>query len=150
VNDRLRAFLKRHRRIGIDTSPFIYQVEDHPAYAPLSDTLFDWVAAGRSVAVTSTLTITEVLTLPYREERPDVADGIFSLLIQLVNIEWLSPSIGIADRAARARATYQLRTVDAVQLATSLTSGATGLVTNDKDFRRVTDLEVLVLDDLLD
>jgi predicted nucleic acid-binding protein len=149
VNERLLAFLDRHRRIGIDTSPFVYQVEDHPAYAPIADALFRWVAAGHSVAVTSTLTITEVLTLPYRQARPGVADGIFSVLLQMENIEWLSPSIGVADRAARARAAYQLRTVDAIQVATAITGGATGLVTNDQDFRRVTDLEVLMLDDLL-
>lgn len=38
---------------------------------------------------------------------------------------------------------------DAVQLATAITAGATGFITNDKDFRRVTDLDVLMLDDLL-
>jgi predicted nucleic acid-binding protein len=40
--------------------------------------------------------------------------------------------------------------VDAIQVATAITGGATGLVTNDQDFRRVTDLEVLMLDDLLE
>ena len=149
MNGRLVAYLERHRRIGIDTSLFVYQIEDHPAYAPVSDALFRWVATGRSVGVTSTLTIAEVLTLPYRQGRSGVGDRIFSLLIQMANIEWLSPSIGIADRAARARAVYRLRTVDALQLATALTAGATGLITNDKHFRRITDLEILLLDDLL-
>ena len=149
MNDRLTAFFRRHRRVGIDTSPFIYQTEDHPAYGPVSNALFRWIADGRSVGITSTLTVTEVLAFPYRQAPPGMADDILGILIQMVNIEWLSPSIGIADRAAHARAAYQLRTVDAIQLATALTGRATGLVTNDQHFRRVTDLEVLMLDDLL-
>lgn len=148
MNGVLTAFLRRHRRVGVDTSPFIYQTEDHPAYGPLSNALFRWIAAGRSVGITSTLTVTEVLALPYRQAPPGVADDILGILIQMVNIEWLSPSIGIADRAARARAVYKLRTPDAIQLATAITAGATGFITNDKDFRRVTDVEILILDDL--
>jgi predicted nucleic acid-binding protein len=93
--------------------------------------------------------MSELLVMPYRPRRPDLADRIISTAIQMANIEWLSPSLGVAERAARARARYALRTPDAVQLATAITANATGFITNDKDFRRVTDLEVLILDDLL-
>ncbi len=146
---RLQNFLRRHRRIGIDTSPFIYHVENHPIYSASSLALFRGIARGTAVGVTSTLTMTELLVLPYRSERPDAAHNAFSAIVQMANIEWLSPSLGVADRAARARARYGLRTLDAIQLATALTAGATGLVTNDKDFQRVRDLEVLILDDLI-
>lgn len=145
---RLLAFLRRHRRVGIDTSPFIYEAESHPTYAVPADRLFRWIAGGASVGVTSTLTMTELLVMPYREA-PDTSDAMFTRAIQLPNIEWVSPSIGLADRAARARVAYGLRTLDAIQLATAATSGATGFVTNDKTFRRVTELEVLILDDLV-
>lgn len=145
----LQAFLRRHQRIGIDTSPFTYHVENHATYSTASDRLFRWIANGGSVGITSTLTMTEVLVLPYREQRADAAENNFSTLIQMGNIEWTSPSLGVADRAARARAVYRLRTLDALQLATALTGQATGFITNDKAFRRVTDLEVLLLDDLL-
>jgi predicted nucleic acid-binding protein len=146
---RVLAFLRRHPRVGLDTSPFIYHVESHPTYGAASNRLFQWFAAGRGVAITSTLTMTEVLTKAYRDQRLDAADRMFSTLVQLPNIEWLSPSLGVAERAARARAAHQLRTLDAIQLATALTAGATGFVTNDQYFRRVIDVEVLMLDDLL-
>lgn len=87
--------------------------------------------------------------MAYRQGRPDLADRMFSTAIQMANIEWLSPSHGVAERAARARARYALRTPDAIQLATAITAGATGFITNDKDFRRVTDIDVLILDDLV-
>jgi predicted nucleic acid-binding protein len=146
---KLQGFLRRHRRIGIDTSPFIYHVENHPTYSAASDHVFRWLLTEGSVGITSTLTMTEVLVLPYREARADAAESVFSRLIQMGNIEWISPSLGIADRAARARAVHGLRTLDAIQLATALTGLATGFVTNDKAFSRVTDLEVLRLDQIV-
>jgi predicted nucleic acid-binding protein len=146
---RLPAFLRRHHRVGIDTSPFIYAAEDHPTYSVPSDYLFRWLAAGRSIGVTSTLTMTELLVLPHRDQSPGAADSMFSTAIQMGNIEWLSPSLGVADRAARVRAAYRLRTLDAIQLATAVTAQATGFITNDKAFTKVTDLEVLLLDELV-
>jgi predicted nucleic acid-binding protein len=147
---RLDAFLRRHRRIAIDTSPFIYHIEPHPLYFPAADRLFRWVAGGGATGTTSTLTITEVLVMPYRAARAEVADGTFTAMIAVPNIEWISPSLGIADRAAHARAKYGLRTLDAIQLATAMVSGATGFVTNDKSFRRVKDIDVLLLDDVVE
>lgn len=146
----LHAFLRTHRRIGIDTSPFIYHVENHPTYSVPSTRLFDWVARGRTVGIISTLTMTELLVLHYRSERPDAALNTFSAIIQMGNIEWQSPSLGIADRAAQARARYGLRTLDAIQLATAFAGQATGFVTNDKSFRRVKDIDVLLLDEVLE
>ena len=146
---RLQAFLRRHHRVGIDTSPFIYAAEDHPSYSVPSEYLFRWIANGRSLGVTSTLTMTELLVLPHRDRSPEAADSMFSTAIQIGNIEWLSPSLGVADRAARARAAYRLRTLDAIQLASALTAEATGFITNDKSFQPVTDLEVLLLDELV-
>jgi predicted nucleic acid-binding protein len=146
---RLRAFLHRHRRLGVDTSAFIYHLEANPTYLPLTERLFAWIAREHGQAVTSTLTMTELLVLPYRSERPDAAASIFAAAVQMPNIEWISPSLGIAGLAARARALYRLRTLDAIQLATTIDGGADGFVTNDADFRRVRDVEVLILDDLL-
>ena len=146
---RLGAFLRRHPRIGLDTSVFIYHVETNERYLPLTTRLFEWIAAERSIGVTSTLTMTELLVLPYKADRGDAAESVYSRAVQMPNLEWVSPTLGVASMAARARAHYRLRTLDAVQVATALETGATGLVTNDADFRRVTDLDILILDDLL-
>jgi predicted nucleic acid-binding protein len=51
---------------------------------------------------------------------------------------------------AHLRAEYNLRTPDAIQAATALSCGATGFVSNDAGFRRVTGLDIMVLDDLLE
>jgi predicted nucleic acid-binding protein len=62
----LRAFLARHRRIALDTSVFIYYLEANPSYVDLAGEVFAWLERSPNTAVTSTLTMTELLVHPYR------------------------------------------------------------------------------------
>ena len=54
----------------------------------------------------------------------------------------------MAEYAARIRATYGFRLPDAIRIAFALEAGCQAIVCNDRSMRRVTDLEVLILDDL--
>ena len=55
----------------------------------------------------------------------------------------------VLEEAANLRATLGLRTPDAIHLATALLNGCALLVTNDRAFRRVPDLAVTVLSELV-
>jgi len=147
--ERLRAFLRRHQRIALDTSVFIYQLEPNPKYFAYSDPVFSWLERPGSSATTSTLTMTELLVLPYREGNEQRADGFYALLSTYTNLDWIAPNLEIADLAARIRASHRLRTPDALQAATATHSQSTGLITNDAVFERVEGFETLVLDQLL-
>ena len=147
--DRLRAFLRRHRRIGLDTSVFIYQLEDNSHYVGLTDCVFSWLERPHVMAITSTMTMTELLVQPYRDD-PDErrVDEIYSLLSTYPNIEWIGPDLQIADAAARLHARHRLRTPAALQAATAARAGATGFLTNDPAFERVESFDTLILDEL--
>lgn len=147
--DRLRVFLRRHRRIALDTSVFIYQLEANARYLPITDHVFSWLERPDSKAVTSTITMTELLVQPYRDDDVQRVDEFYGLLSTYPNLDWIAPDLGIADLAARLRAGHRLRTPDALQAATALHAHATGLITNDPVFTRVATLETLVLDRLL-
>lgn len=147
--DPLRAFLRRHRRIALDTTVFIYQLEANARYLALTDQIFTWVERPGGKAVTSTITMTELLVQPYRAADQQQADEFYVLLSTYPNLEWTAPNLEIADRAAKLRAVHRLRTPDALQAATAVHAGATGLVTNDPVFERVKDFETLLLDKLL-
>ncbi|HWB82547.1 MAG TPA: PIN domain-containing protein [Bryobacteraceae bacterium] len=147
--DRLRAFLRRHRRIALDTSVFIYQLEANSQYLALTERIFAWVEQADSRAVTSTITMTELLVQPYRDSDEQRVDQFFSLLSTYPHLEWIGPDLGIADLTARLRATHRLRTPDAIQAATAMQWGATALLTNDAVFERVTEMETLVLEKLV-
>ena len=145
----LRAFLRRHRRIALDTSVFIYQLEANARYLALTDQIFTWIERPGGKAVTSTITMTELLVQPYRIADHQQADEFYVLLSTYPNLEWIAPNLEIADRAAKLRALHGLRTPDALQAATAVHAGATGLVTNDPVFERVKDFETLLLDKIL-
>jgi predicted nucleic acid-binding protein len=145
----LRAFLRRHRRIALDTSVFIYQLEANARYLALTDQIFTWIERPGGKAVTSTITMTELLVPPYRAADQQQADEFYVLLSTYPNLEWIAPNLEIADRAAQLRALHGLRTPDALHSATAVHAGATGLVTNDPVFERVKDFETLLLDKLL-
>lgn len=147
--DPLRAFLRRHRRIALDTSVFIYQLEANARYLALTDQIFIWIERPGGKAVTSTITMTELLVQPYRAADQQQADEFYVLLSTYPNLEWIAPNLEIADRAAKLRAVHGLRTPDALQAATAVHAGATGFVTNDPVFERVIDFETLLLDKLL-
>lgn len=147
--ERLRAFLGRHRRIALDTSIFIYQLETNPRYLALTDHIFSWLERPRSTAVTSTITMTELLVQPYRDSDEQRVDEFYGLLSTYPNLDWLAPNLEIADLAARIRAIHRLRTPDALQAATAVQAEATGLITNDPVFERVKDFETLILERLL-
>jgi uncharacterized protein len=147
--DPLRVFLRRHRRIALDTSVFIYQLEANARYLALTDHIFTWIERPGGKAVTSTITMTELLVQPYRAADQQQADEFYVLLSTYPNLEWIAPNLEIADRAAQVRAIHGLRTPDALHAATAIHAGATGFVTNDPIFERVKDFETLHLDKLL-
>ena len=132
--------------LGLDTSPFIYHLETHPRYGPAAATLFEWLEERGSSAVTSTVTMTELLVHPSRTDDVDRVNRIYAFASTYPNLGWLPTTLDIADEAARLRAKYGLRTPDAIQVATALSAGATGFVGNDRGFTRVADLEILLLD----
>ncbi len=146
---RLDSFLARHARIGLDTAPLIYHLEGDRRYVDATTRLFTWLQGPGASAVTSTLTLTELLVQPYRLKDPERIKLAFAVTALFKRLDWVPPTIPIADRAARLRAEHRLRTPDAIQLATAAVSGATGFVTNDLGFRKIDELEILLLDDLL-
>ena len=149
VERRLGGILRRHRRIALDASVFIYQLEASPKYLPLTKIVFSWLELPGSMAVTSTITMTELLVVPYRERDAQLVDDFNGLLSTFPNLDWIAPNLEIADLAARIRADYGLKTPDALQAATAIEAQATAFVTNDRIFERVDSFETVILDRLL-
>jgi len=147
--DRLRQFLRRHRRIAFDTSIFIYQLEANPRYVTLTDAVFAWVERAGHEAVTSTITMTELLVPSYRDKDEHKVDEYYGLLSTYPNLRWIPPDLETADAAARLRAGYHLRTPDALQAATALQAHATGFLTNDPIFARIQEFKAAILDQFL-
>ena len=146
---RLRAFLKGRKAIAVDSSVFIYQLEKNSHYFSLTDEIFAFLEGAGRVAITSTLTLTEVTVPTYMgtdKRTPTLMQGLLSTYPGFV---WVPPSMEIAAEAARLRADYKFKTPDAIHAATAIVEGVRGFITNDIVFRRMGELETLILNDLL-
>jgi predicted nucleic acid-binding protein len=146
---KLEEFLRQHRKIGLDTSVFIFQVEENPRYLELVNPIFVWLEGSKAQAVTSTITMLELLVQPYRLSDIDRVNKFYALLSTYPHLQWTAPTLEISDLAAQLRAEYHLRTPDALQAATALACQATGFISNDPVLQRVVGLEVVILDKLL-
>jgi predicted nucleic acid-binding protein len=142
----LRRLLRGHRRIALDASVFIYQLEANARYLGLTDAVFSWIEQAGHEAITSTITMTELLVPSYRDGDEEKVDEFYGLLTTYPNLLWIAPALEVADVAARFRATYRLRTPDALQAATAVRAKATGFITNDPVFTRIKEFETAVLD----
>lgn len=80
------AFLRQHRRIALDTNVFIYQLERNTRYLPLTNKIFSWLDLPDSEAITSTITMTELLVQPLREGDGTRADSYHGLLSKHPNL----------------------------------------------------------------
>jgi len=134
----------------VDTRPFIYHLDAHLRYGPAAAALFEWLERRGSSGVTSTITMTELLVHPYRNNDINRVNTIYALTSTYPHLSWVPPTLALADQAARLRAKYGLRTPDAIQVATAISAGATGFVGNDNGFKRVTEVEILLLDDVVE
>jgi predicted nucleic acid-binding protein len=56
--------------------------------------------------------------------------------------------LNIADHAVDLRAKHQFKTPDAIQLGTAVACGADYIITNNKDWRRFKEIQILLVSDL--
>ena len=89
--------LARHRLVAVDTCVFIYLMERNPRYFNAASAIFESIESGKSPAATSTVVLTEILAQPYRNENLAQAEAFYGLLTTLPNLEWVPPSLRIAN-----------------------------------------------------
>lgn len=136
--------------VALDTAPFIYFIEDHPRFGPLVERLLVDADRGARLVVTSALTLLEVLVVPYRAGDVALAERYEAILSRSRGVRLVEVDHAQLRTAAQLRATYRVRTPDALQLAAALTQRCTAFVTNDRAMPRVPGLKVLQLGDFVE
>jgi predicted nucleic acid-binding protein len=134
--------------VYLDTNLFIYAMEGLPPVASKLATLFHRFDRGELHAVTSELSLAEVLVKPIREHMTAIRDQYERMISPSPSLDVVSVNREILLAAATLRATSSLKLPDAVHAATSITRGCTTYLTNDHRFATIPDLPVLMLADL--
>ncbi|MEA5619419.1 PIN domain-containing protein [Cronbergia sp. UHCC 0137] len=135
--------------VGLDTAPLIYFIEENPHYLQITDAFFTAMYRGEFSVVTSVLTISEVLVYPLRQRNTTLAQQYRDILFNSQGLTTVEVLPNIAENAAKLRADYNLRTPDAIQMATAIYGGASFLLTNDIRLPSLPGLTVLVLNQLM-
>lgn len=97
----------------------------------------------------SELLLLEVLVKPIQRHDLLLETAFRQLLTETRELSLLPITRAVLDSAGRLRAEYGARTPDAIHLATALLAGCSFVVTNDIAWRRVPEINVVVLDDYL-
>ncbi len=134
--------------IFIDTAPFIYFFEKHDRYFHHMARFFDQVYETNCQVITSIITYIELTTQPARLGNDKLVRKYGDYLGNSENISTFPLDIKIADFAVQMRAKYQLKTPDAIQLGTALACGADYVLTNDRAWQQVTEVDLLLVDEL--
>ena len=104
--------------------------------------------AGALQAVTSVISLVEVLVLPIRFANDVLQKQYTDLLLQSVHFETRAVTVDAAQIAGDLRARYNLRTPDALQVAVAIAAGCQAFLTNDTTLKRVSEISILVMDEL--
>jgi predicted nucleic acid-binding protein len=134
--------------LAFDTAVFIYFIEEHPRFLQVLDPIFAAVDAGRLPAITSSLTLLEVLVVPYRVGNIPLAERYEQVLTRSLGLRLVEIDRAQLRAAAQLRAVHpSLRTPDAFQISAALSGGCAALLTNDRDLPAVPGLRILQLED---
>lgn len=140
----------RGLRICLDTAPIIYFIEKSHRYLDIVRPIFLEIDAGKMEAITSTITLLEVLVRPFKTKNEILAERYRDILLYSEGLTAFEVFHEVSEMSSKLRAKYSIKTPDAIQLAVGILYGAVKFVTNDPALKKVSDIDVLILDDFLE
>ena len=131
--------------VYLDSMIYIYHFEKNPYYFKLTHSLFTKIQERKILCMASALLLTEVLTKPKKENNLYLAHFYKTFIKN--NIEIIDFDSELAEKAASIRAQYNLKTPDAIHLATALEGDADFFITNDLKMKNIENLMIMNLKD---
>jgi predicted nucleic acid-binding protein len=132
------SMIPKGSRVLLDTVALIYFLEENARYSKKAEKIFGRIESGELQGVMANLVFAELLVPLYRSGDPQAAVGLSNRLINFRNLEVITLTTEISREAARLRADYGLRTPDAIHGATAIITQASGILTNDKRLKVLT------------
>jgi predicted nucleic acid-binding protein len=130
--------LPNDQQYTLDTVTIIYFLEHHPKYYQIAKDIFKKIEDGNISANMSTLVFAELLVPAFKYGEDKRAKKVMHILSNFPNLEIIPLTAEISIAAAQLRASHSLRTPDAIHAATAMESKTRGIITNDKEFQKLT------------
>ncbi|AGL01681.1 type II toxin-antitoxin system VapC family toxin [Desulfoscipio gibsoniae] len=144
----IEQLLRDVEKVALDTNIIIYLLEQNHQFFTAARDIFDLIESGSVRGITSALSLTEVLTKPYKTGDYTLANEYKLLFRYFPNFCILDVNAVVSERAAWLRARYGLKTPDAIFAATALVGEADVFISNDSDLYKVDELKVINLNNL--
>ena len=112
--DEFSKRLAKAKVIGLDTSIFIYFLEDNAQYGPLAQVTINGIEKGKWQGVTSTITLMEITVRPWQLGRESAAREYEAVLVHFPNLSIVDVNRNVARAAAQLRAKYNVAPPDAL------------------------------------
>ena len=135
--------------VFFDSPPFVYVFEEKQPYKKLLEPVFLAVDSGAIHAVSTLVTMSEVMTIPYRYGQWELIKKYSEVFGRSSNVNVLSLTWEVADLTAQVRGKYRLKTPDAIQWATATLNEVDYFLTNDQGFKILNDNRILIIDEYL-
>ncbi len=133
------------RNVYLDANIFIYTLEGMEPWANLLSDVFAGLTTGELSAVTCSLSLSECLVMPFKQNKNDLVAVYREALLpgHYLTIAPIDDRVLIS--AANIRAQTGLKLPDAIHAATALMQQCTAQLTNDTGFSRVPGIELFLL-----
>ncbi len=140
----------RNRRVYLDSNIFIYALEGFPDFVDELTELFESLQQGTLSAVTSELTLAEVLVMPFVDRNLERQTEYQQVLQSSDALYVAAVTRNVVIEAARLRSLNNLRLPDAIHVATAILTGCDTFLTNDRRLRAVLGVEVILLSEVIE
>lgn len=131
-------------RVYLDTNVFIAAMENPGAHSHHAWWIMDAVDEGEIAAVTSEITLAEVLVKPIEMGETPLADAYEKMIVSEGHFEVIPIRRDILLSAARLRAKRRsIRLPDAIHIATALAAGCSHVVSNDQRLHSIDGVRTL-------
>lgn len=136
-----KKILKGISKVGIDSVCLIYIFEQNKKYLDLAE----YLLRRDNVLCFSTMGVTEILTGVRKAKDEDLFQSYLEFFMHFDKLHILPVDFKIADTASILRAQYNIKTPDAIHLATAIENKASVFITNDKRLKQVKEVKVVCL-----
>jgi len=119
----------------LDANVFIYALEGHAEYEPRVRELLSLIVAGDVLAVTSELTLAELLVKPFQTGSARLQLAYLDAVRDRAGLRVVPVSREVLIESARLRATETMRLPDGIHLATARLERCETFVSNDLRLR---------------
>jgi predicted nucleic acid-binding protein len=136
-------------RIYLDTNVWIYAVESYPAFIRELTDFFQRVDQNQYVALTSELSLAETLVKPIKDNDHARQEAYKRAIVNRHNVFVVPILRELLIDAAQVRAETGLKLPDAIHATTAVQARCTTFVTNDAQLKKLSNLHVVLLSEVI-